>query len=80
MMMGHDSKQFLWEESDFNPLTRLWHKDSRSPILNHKLLEFIKIVEIAAIQVFGSVEHCQLHEEKIIELAKHTLGPMHQIP
>ncbi len=55
--MGHNSKQFLREESDFNPLTRLWHKDSRSPIFNHKLLEFIKIVEIAAVQVFGFVEN-----------------------
>jgi len=55
--MGHNSKKFLWEESDFNPLTRLWHKYSRSPILNHKLLEFIKIVEIAVVQVFGSVEN-----------------------
>jgi hypothetical protein len=54
--MGHNFKQFLWEESDLNPLTRLWHKDSRSPILNHKLSEFIKIVEFAAVQVFGSVE------------------------
>ncbi len=54
--MGHNSKQFLWKESDLNPLTILWHKDSRSPILNDKLSKFIKIVEIAVVQVFGSIE------------------------
>jgi len=39
------------------PATTSRHKDSRSPILNLKLLEFIKIVEIAAVQVFGFVEN-----------------------
>jgi hypothetical protein len=47
----------LYEESDLNPLTKMWHKVSKSPLLNHKLSEFIKLVEIVVVQVFGSIRH-----------------------
>jgi hypothetical protein len=56
MTMGHNSNLVLHEESDFNSLTKMWHKVYRSPFLNHKLLEFIKLVEIVVVQVFSFVE------------------------
>jgi len=56
MTMGHNSNPILHEESDFNPLTKMWHKVSRFPLLNHKLSEFIKHSEIAIVQMFGFVE------------------------
>jgi hypothetical protein len=47
--MEHNFEQILWEENNFNPLTRLWHKVFKYLIFNHKLLEFIKIAEIIVI-------------------------------
>ena len=39
-----------------NPLTKLWRVVENSSILRHGLSEYIKLVEIAAILVLGSVE------------------------
>jgi hypothetical protein len=55
--MGHNSDLVLHEENDFNPHTRLWCKVYGSPLLNHKLLKFIKMIEIIVIQVFGFVKN-----------------------
>jgi hypothetical protein len=39
-----------------NPLTRLWQKLSSNALLASKLSEFVKLAEIAAVTVMGSVE------------------------
>jgi hypothetical protein len=57
MTMGHNFDPILHEESGFNPLIRMWCKVSGSPLLNHKFLEFIKLVEIIVVQVFGSIKN-----------------------
>ncbi len=56
MTTGHNSNLVFHEESDFNSLTKMWQKVSRSPLLNHKLSKFIKLAEIIVVQVFGFVE------------------------
>jgi hypothetical protein len=56
MMMGHNFEQILWEENNFNPFIKLWHKVFKYLIFNLKLSEFIKIANITAIQVLGFVE------------------------
>jgi hypothetical protein len=49
MAMCHNFKPILFEENDFNPLTKLWHGVFGSLIFNHKLLEFIKLAEIVIV-------------------------------
>jgi hypothetical protein len=56
MTMGHNFDPILYKESDLNPLTKMWHKVFRSPFINHKLLEFIKLVKIVVVQVLGYIE------------------------
>ncbi len=41
---------------DVNPLIRLWHTFSTSKILACAFFEYLKLVKIAMVQVFGSVE------------------------
>jgi hypothetical protein len=55
--MGHNFDPVLHEENDLNPLTRMWCKVFGSTLLNHKLLEFIKLTEIIVVQMFGFVEN-----------------------
>jgi hypothetical protein len=43
MTMCHNSELVLSEENNFNPLTKLWHRVFGFLVLNHKLLEFIKL-------------------------------------
>ncbi len=57
--MLHNSKIVLQEKNDLNPITNLWHKVSSSPILNNKLLGYIKLVKIVTIQVLSSIEDKQ---------------------
>jgi len=57
MTMGQNFEPILHEESDSNPLTKLYHKNFRSPLFNHKLSKFIKLVEIFVVQVLGSIEN-----------------------
>jgi hypothetical protein len=56
MIMCHNFKHVLYEENDFNPLTKFWHRVFGFLIFNHKLLGFIKLAEIVIIQVLGSIE------------------------
>jgi len=58
-IMLHDFEVVLWIENDLNPLTKLWCKVFSFPILNHKLLEYIKLVEIAIVQVLSLDENNQ---------------------
>jgi len=46
----------LWEDNDLNLVTQIWHKVFTSTIPNHKLFEYIKLVEIVDVQVLGSIE------------------------
>jgi hypothetical protein len=39
-----------------NPLSRLWQKLSSNALLTSKLSELVKLAEIAAVTVLGSVE------------------------
>ncbi len=43
----------LHKENELNLVTRLWCKISTFTILNHKLLEFMKLAKIYIVQVFG---------------------------
>jgi hypothetical protein len=56
MTIGHNFDPILHEESDLNPLTRMWCKVCGSPLLNHKLPKFIKFVEIIVVQVLNFIE------------------------
>ncbi len=58
-IMLHDFEVVLRKENDLNPLTKLWCKVFSFPILNHKLLEYIKLVEIAIVQVLSLDENNQ---------------------
>lgn len=49
MTMGHNFNPILHEESDLNPLTKMWHKVFRYPLLNHKFSKFIKLAKIAVV-------------------------------
>jgi hypothetical protein len=49
MTMCHNFEPILCEENDFNPLTKLWHGVFGSLIFNHKLVEYIKLAEIAIV-------------------------------
>jgi hypothetical protein len=47
----------IWKKvSNVNPMTRLWANISSSTIFKLKLLEFIKLDEIACVQVLGPME------------------------
>ncbi len=54
--MMHNYEVSLWEESSLNLVTRLWHKIITNPILNHKLSESMKLVEIVIVQMFCLVK------------------------
>jgi hypothetical protein len=41
---------------DVKPLTHLWHTLSTSRLFAYSFLEYFKLVEIAMVQVIGSVE------------------------
>jgi hypothetical protein len=58
-IMLHDFEVVSSKENDLNPLTKLWCKVFSFPILNHKLLEYIKLVEIAIVQVLSLDENNQ---------------------
>jgi hypothetical protein len=49
MTMIHNFKIVMCEESSLNPTTRLWGKITTSPILNHKLLEYMKLTKIIVV-------------------------------
>jgi hypothetical protein len=53
MIMVDNFNAILRKENELNLVTRLWCKIFTFTILNHKLLEYIKLAEIYTIQVFG---------------------------
>jgi len=56
MTMAINNEQITREKSLVNLVMRLWTKISSFLILKHKLSKFMKLVEIACVQVFGFVE------------------------
>jgi hypothetical protein len=60
--MATNNESMLKEVSNKNLVTRLWAKITSSHILNIKFFKFIKLVEIACVQVLGSIkdEQCFL--------------------
>jgi hypothetical protein len=49
MTMIHNFKIVMCEKSSLIPTTRLWCKITTSPILNHELLEYMKLTEIIVV-------------------------------
>jgi len=50
MTMIHNSKVVMHDQdSNLNLIIRLWCKIKLSPILNHKLLEYVKLTEITIV-------------------------------
>ncbi len=41
---------------DVNPLTQLWRTIEASQVLRTGMLEYLKVVKITIVQVFGSIE------------------------
>ncbi len=41
---------------DVNPITKLWRTLTSSQILENKILEYIKLVELLVVQIIGSIE------------------------
>jgi hypothetical protein len=62
MTMVVNSEAVMKEESFVNPIIQLWTKINSSSILKCKLSKFIKLAEIACVQVLRFVEneHCFL--------------------
>jgi len=54
--MLHQSKEILRKENEFNHLIKIWRKIFASAIFNHKISEFVELVEIATLQVLGFIE------------------------
>jgi hypothetical protein len=50
------SQAILCEDSKLNLVSKLWHKVICCATFNHIFFEFIKLVEIVVIQMFGSIE------------------------
>jgi hypothetical protein len=49
MIMIHNFKVIMCEDSSLNPMTMFWRKITASPIFNHKLLEYMKLIEIVVV-------------------------------
>ncbi len=82
MTMIHNFKVVMCKESSLNPTTRLWHKIITSPILHHKLLEYMKLIEIVVVQVLGFVEdehtfHIVSFMKLIVKPIEHTFGSIY---
>ncbi len=45
------------QDNSLNPITKLWHKLTASPILNHKLSKYMKLTTIVVAQAFGYIEN-----------------------
>jgi hypothetical protein len=60
MIMVTNSELIMKGDSLMNHVTQLWTKINLSSILKHKFLEFIKLIEIACVQILGTMEdeHC----------------------
>jgi hypothetical protein len=41
---------------EVNPLTAIWHTINSNAMLTHNISEYLKVAEIACVQVLGSVE------------------------
>jgi hypothetical protein len=56
LIMSHNAEGAMTEHSNLNLMTRLWMRINSSSILNVKLNEYNKLVDIAMVQVLGSIE------------------------
>jgi len=54
--MKENSKLALTGELPLNPVTQLWRRLDASGFLRHKLLEYIKVTELAVVTILGSIE------------------------
>jgi hypothetical protein len=54
--MKNNAKLAMQKPFDLNPLTKLLRTFSSSQILEHQILEYIKLVELAIVQVIGIVK------------------------
>jgi hypothetical protein len=51
--MGFDKSTLLLE---VNPLTKFWHTIKANQLFCHVFFEYVKLVEIVVVHVFGSME------------------------
>ena len=57
LTMKHNAAYVMVERNDVNPITCLWLKVAASSIiLSVKLNEYLKLAELATVQILGSVE------------------------
>jgi len=54
--MTNNIKLEMQKPFDVNPVIKLWKTFTSFWILKNKILEFIKLVELAIVKVFGSIE------------------------
>ncbi len=55
--MTNNVKLAMHKPFDVNPITKLWRTLTSSRILENKLLEYIKLVELVVVQVIGYIEN-----------------------
>lgn len=46
MTMLYNVEAIMWKDNQINQITRLWQKIARFDIFKHKLLKYIKLLEI----------------------------------
>jgi hypothetical protein len=56
MTIVHNYEAIICEDNELNLINRFWRKVFSFSILNHKHSKFIKLVEIANVQILGFVK------------------------
>jgi len=54
--MKNNAKLAMQKPFDLNSFTKFWRTISSSQIFEHQILEYIKLVELAIVQVIGLVK------------------------
>ncbi len=70
LTMKNNAKLAMQKPFDLNPLTKFWRSLSSSRIFEHKILEYIKLVELLVVQVIGLVEDEQCFSKLTIMKTK----------
>jgi hypothetical protein len=59
MTMVHNAKIIMQKDNQLNLVTKIWQKIVAFAILNHWLLEYIKLAKITTIPVLGYIKNVQ---------------------
>ncbi len=57
--MVHNAKIIMQKDNQLNLVTKIWQKIVAFAILNHWLLEYIKLAKITTIPVLGYIKNVQ---------------------